>query len=42
MTFVNNELKIDNLEDELNNIIPLGSYVVDVNLDDGAGGSASF
>ena len=36
------ELRIDNLEDELNDIIPIGSYQVDIALDDGNGGSASY
>ena len=36
------ELKIDNLEDELNYVIPISSYQVGVTLSDGAGGSNSY
>ena len=42
LTFASNELKIDNLQDELNTAIPLGSYNIDINLNDGVGGSTSY
>ena len=38
----NNELRIDNLEEELNIAIPLGSHVVNIDLNDENGGSASY
>ena len=42
LTFSGNELRIENLEEELNQVIDLGSHVVDIRLDDGNGGSATY
>ena len=39
---ISRELKIDDLEDELNTYIPINSYQVGVTLDDGNGGITTY
>ena len=44
LTFDNitNKLEISELQDELNTAIPINTYVVDITLSDGNGGSTSY